>query len=77
MNQFGDHSLSNGTSASAAYISGVFATACEAAGTLCDQGDTAYLYTELRNIGGTLGTVTNTDGTPLLGATSRFISIRW
>jgi hypothetical protein len=77
MNEYGGHSFANGTSASSAYIAGTFAVACEAAGTLCDQGNTAFLYSALRNYGGTFGTVRNTDGTPLIGATSRFISIRW
>ena len=77
MNQLGVQELASGTSYSAAYISGVFAVACEAAGTLCNSGNTASLYSALKTYGGTLGTVTNTNGSPLTGATSRFISMRW
>jgi len=66
----------NGTSFSAPYVAGIFAVACQAAGTLCDNTPVADLYQTLRNTG-TLGTVTNTDGTPLTGATSRFISQQW
>lgn len=66
----------SGTSFSAPYIAGVFAVACEAAGTLCNSGNTASLYDAIRGTG-TLNTVTNTNGTPLTGATSRFISQQW
>ncbi|MCC7135320.1 MAG: S8 family serine peptidase [Nitrosomonas sp.] len=67
----------NGTSFSAPYIAGVFAVACQAAGTLYNTaGTAASLYTALRNTG-TIGTVTNTNGTPLTGATSRFIRQQW
>ncbi|WP_295628600.1 hypothetical protein [uncultured Nitrosomonas sp.] len=67
----------SGTSFSAPYISGIFAIACQAAGTLCNTAPTAAsLYTALRNTE-TIGTVTNTNGTPLTGATSRFISQQW
>jgi len=66
-----------GTSFSAPYIAGIFAVACQAAGaSYCNTRGTANLYTDLRNTG-TLGTVTNTDGTPLTGATSRFIRQQW
>lgn len=76
MGQNGTSITDSGTSFSAPYIAGVFAVACEASGTLCDSGDTASLYDNLRGTG-TLNTVTNTDGTPLTGATSRFISQQW
>ncbi len=69
--------LNRGTSFSTPYITGVFAVACQAAGaTYCATRGTANLYTDLRNTG-TLGTVTNTDGTPLTGSTSRFIWQQW
>lgn len=76
MNHKGNRITPDGTSFSAPYISGVFAVACQAAGTLCTSGDTAYLYETLRNTG-TLGTVTNTNGSTLTGATPRFISQQW
>ncbi len=72
----GNEVTASGTSFSAPYIAGVFAVACEAAGTLCNSGNTASLYDALRSTG-TLNTVTNTNGTPLTGATSRFISQQW
>lgn len=77
MDSSGGATSGNGTSFSSAYIAGTFAVACEAAGTLCDGGNTAYLYSALKLYGGTIGTVTDTDGTPLTGATSRFISMQW
>lgn len=76
MNQYGWTIGVSGTSFSAPYIAGIFAVACQAAGTFCNSGDTAGIYTALRNTG-TLGTVTNTDGTPLTGSTSRFIWQQW
>jgi|CXWL01.1.fsa_nt_gi hypothetical protein len=77
LNYNGVSVLNNGTSFSAPYIAGIFAIACQAAGTLCNTAPTAAsLYNELRNTG-VLGTVTNTNGTPLTGATSRFIVQRW
>ncbi len=77
INQSGTPISVNGTSFSAPYIAGVFAIACQAAGTLCNTAPTAAsLYTALRNTG-TIGTVTNTNGTALIGATSRFIRQQW
>lgn len=77
MDHVGGWAWGNGTSFSAPYIAGIFAIACQAAGTLCDTATTAAsLYTDLRNTG-TLGTVVNTGGTPLTGATSRFIWQQW
>lgn len=77
INQNGTSVSANGTSFSAPYIAGVFAIACQAAGTLCNTASTAApLYTALRNTG-TIGTVTNTNGTALTGATSRFIWQQW
>ncbi len=81
MDKDGEPTLSNGTSFSAAYITGLFATACEAADTYlyayCESKNTAGLYSALKTFGGTIGTVTDSDGTPLTGATSRFISQKW
>lgn len=77
MDQNGVSVIANGTSFSAPYIAGVFAIACQAAGQTCNTATTAAsLYQALRNEG-TLNTVTNTNGTPLTGATSRFISQKW
>lgn len=72
INQYGTPVIESGTSFSAPYIAGVFAIACQAAAPACTSGDTGSLYQALRNTA-TLNTVTNTDGTPLTGATSRFI----
>lgn len=66
----------DGTSVSTAYVSGMFAVACQYAGTFCDSGDTAGIYTAMRNTG-TLGTVVNLDGSPLTDSTSRFIRQQW
>lgn len=67
----------SGTSFSAPYIAGIFAVACQAAGTFCNTATNATtLYDALRNTG-IIGTVTNTNGTPLTGATSRFIVQQW
>lgn len=77
LNYNGTSVTNNGTSFSAPYIAGIFAVACQAAGTLCDTAANATtLYDALRNTS-VMGTVTNTDGTPLTGATSRFIVQQW
>lgn len=76
MGQNGNQVTSSGTSFSAPYIAGVFAVACEISGTLCNSGNTAFLYDTLRGTG-TLNTVTNTNGAALTGAVSRFISQQW
>lgn len=77
LNYNGTSVTNNGTSFSAPYIAGIFAVACQAAGTLCDTAANAtMLYDALRNTS-VMGTVTNTDGTPLTGATSRFIVQQW
>lgn len=78
LNYTGVQVLSNGTSFSAPYITGLFATACQAAGTFCNTAiSAAPLYQALRDTG-TLNTVTNTgNGTLVTGATSRFISKQW
>lgn len=62
----------NGTSFSAPYVAGIFAVACQSVVPYCSSNDTGVLYQALRDTG-ILGTVTNADGTPLTGATSRFI----
>lgn len=66
----------SGTSFSAPYVAGIFAIACEAAGTFCDSGNTPSIYQAMRD-SATLGTVTDTDGSPLTGAPSRFIGQNW
>ncbi len=77
LNFNGTSVTNNGTSFSAPYIAGIFAVACQAAGTLCNTATNATtLYDALRNTG-VIGTVTNTNGTPLTGATSRFIVQQW
>jgi hypothetical protein len=76
INQAGASVVISGTSFSAPYTSGLFAVACQAAGTFCNTASTADMFTALRNTG-TLGTVRNTGGAPLTGATSRFIWQQW
>lgn len=77
MNQNGSSVTNSGTSFSAPYIAGLFAIACQAAGQLCNTATSAApLYQALRDTG-KLGTVTNTDGSTLTGATSRFIWQQW
>lgn len=78
LNYTGVQTLSNGTSFSAPYIAGLFATACQASGTLCNTAiSAAPLYQALRDTG-TLNTVTNTGSSTLVtGSTSRFISKQW
>ncbi len=66
-----------GTSFAAPYISGIFATECQAAAPYCESVTSAApLYQALRGTG-TLNTVVATGGGPLTGATSRFISKQW
>jgi hypothetical protein len=77
LNYNGTSVINSGTSFSSPYIAGIFAVACQAAGTLCNTATNATtLYDALRNTG-VIGTVTNTNGTPLTGATSRFIVQQW
>lgn len=77
LNYTGVQTLSNGTSFSAPYVAGLFATGCQTAAPLCDTVTSAApLYQALINTG-TLNTVTNTGGGTLTGATSRFISKQW
>lgn len=76
MNQNGAQITVSGTSISAPYMAGMFAVACQAISPYCSSGNTAAIYTAMRN-SGTLNTVTNNDGTPLTGATSRFIRQQW
>jgi hypothetical protein len=77
LNSNGASVITSGTSFSAPYIAGIFAVACQAAGTYCSTaGSAAAKYTVLRDTG-ILNTVTNTNGTPLTGATSRSISQQW
>lgn len=78
MNKNGQPTSNSGTSFSAPYVAGIIAVVCEFEGTLCESGnkDMATLYHLFRKTG-TLNTVTNTDGTTLTGATSRFISQQW
>lgn len=66
----------SGTSFAAPYVAGMFAVACEQAGSYCSTADVAEIYANMRATG-TLNTVTDPDGKPLTGATSRFIHHRW
>ncbi len=72
IDQYGLPVTVSGTSFSAPYLAGIFAVACQAVAPYCSTNDTGVLYQALRDTG-ILGTVTNPDGTPLTGATSRFI----
>lgn len=77
IDQNGNSVIAIGTSVAAPYVAGIFAVACQAVAPYCDAGGpAAALYTALRNTG-RIGTVTNTNGTPLTGATSRFIWQQW
>ena len=77
IDRFGNPVTAVGTSLAAPYITGIFAVACQFAEPYCDVGGpAAALYTALRNTG-TLNTVTDTYGAPLIGATPRFISQQW
>ncbi|SMG64926.1 protein containing Peptidase S8 and S53, subtilisin, kexin, sedolisin domain, partial [methanotrophic bacterial endosymbiont of Bathymodiolus sp.] len=66
----------SGTSFSAPYIAGIFAVACSAYPQICDTWETSLIYKALRDTG-TLGTVTDVNGKPLVGSTSRFITQQW
>lgn len=68
--------LFDGTSFAAPYVAGIFAVACQAAGQFCNSGNTPAIYQAMRDTA-TLNTVTNPDGSPLTGATSRFIGQHW
>lgn len=66
-----------GTSFAAPYVAGVFAVACQAAGTLCStSGSAASLYAALRSTG-YLNSVVNPNGTPMTSSPSRFIWQQW
>ena len=73
LDQNGSQTIKSGTSFAAPYIAGMFATGCQAAAPYCNTTtDTGIVFQALMNFA-TLGSVTNADGTPLTGATSRFI----
>ncbi len=78
MKKDGTATYANGTSMSTAYVSGLFAIACQAAGTFCDSAITAAsLYQAMRDTG-QVGTVTGVGGTVLPNGTpSRFLSNQW
>lgn len=73
LNWNGQQVTDSGTSFSAPYVAGIFALACQAVAPYCSQANVADIYNNFRNTG-TLGTVTESNGSPLIGATSRFIS---
>jgi len=65
-----------------AYVSGLFATGCHAAGTFCDTAASAApIYELMRIAGGTIGTVMDPTGLPLSfyypDTVSRFLSKKW
>ncbi len=72
LDQNGSPVTVSGTSFSAPYIAGVFAIACQAVVPYCSSTEIGTVYQALRDTG-TLGTVTNPNGSTLTGATSRFI----
>jgi hypothetical protein len=61
--KIGDFSLDD-----AVYIAGIFAVACSAYPQICDTWETSLIYKALRDTG-TLGTVTDVNGKPLVSAT--------
>ena len=75
INQNGVNAWGHGTSFSAGYISGVFAVACQAFQPACST-NIGTIYGGLRNTG-VLNTVTESSGSVLTGATSRFIWQQW
>lgn len=66
----------SGTSFAAPYISGLFAVVCQAAAPYCDISSVGDIYTTVRGFG-VIGTVVDSDGTPLTNSTSRFIPQQW
>jgi serine protease len=73
LNFNGQQVLNSGTSFSAPYIAGIFAAGCQYFAPYCSQNSAGSIYQALRDFG-VIGTVVNPDGSPLTGATSRFIS---
>jgi serine protease len=73
LNFNGQPTVNSGTSFSAPYVAGLFAVACQYYAPYCSSNDVGATYQQMRAFG-TLGTVVNPDGSPLTGATSRFIS---
>lgn len=72
---YGDAWINSGTSFAAPYQAGIFAVACQAAGSFCDTvANAGVAYQGLRSIANT-GTVVEANGSVLPGnTTSRFIS---
>ncbi|MEN9461304.1 MAG: hypothetical protein RIS84_1324 [Pseudomonadota bacterium] len=77
LNYTGVQTLVNGTSFSAPYVAGLFATACQASGTVCNTATSAAPLYQLMRDSGTLNTVTNVGGSTLTGSTSRFLYKSW
>ena len=65
-----------GTSYASPYVAGMAAVACEAAGTACDTTPVSSLFMSFKNAG-TMGTVLNEIGGPLVGSPSRVIWHGW
>jgi hypothetical protein len=76
MNFNGNQVVVSGTSFSAPYVAGIFAVVCEVAGTACSILPTPTIYQAMRDVA-RVNTVTDSDGTPLTGAFSRFITQEW
>lgn len=75
LNLNGQTTIDSGTSFAAPYVAGVFAIACQGVAPYCSQANTGDIYNNFKNAAGTSGTVTEPDGSALIGgATSRFIS---
>lgn len=74
LNLNGQTTIDSGTSLSAPYVAGIFAIACQGVAPYCSQANTGDIYNNFKNGAGTLGTVTESNGTPLIGATSRFVT---
>jgi len=67
----------NGTSLSAAMLSGIFAIACQSGGSFCNNITTGSVAYNALIFHGVMNTVTDPGGAPLTGATSRFIPQKW
>jgi len=66
----------NGTSFASPLVAGMAAIACEAAGSTCNINQSANIYNAFRGAG-TMGTVLNETGGPLIGSPSRVIWQQW
>ncbi len=67
----------SGTSLSTAIVSGIFAISCQSAGSFCNNITTGSQAYNALKVHGVIGTVTEENGSTLIGATSRFIPQKW